>query len=60
MIRFYEIIPDNDGSVSILFLTDPPRILRGLFMDCPDTFEEDLMERYDDYYNEAEVIKWPF
>lgn len=62
MIRFYEILSESDGSVSILFLTDPPRILRGLIpdLDCPDALEEDLMKRYDDYYNEAEVFRWPF
>lgn len=60
MIRFYEILQNGDGSVSILFPTEPPRILRGIFPEDPNELEEDLMERFDDYYNEAEVIEWPF
>lgn len=63
MIKFYEFIREEDGTVSILFLTDPPRILCGLVPADPDRLdllEDDLMERYDAYFNEAEVIRWPF
>ena len=59
MKPFYEIIPNTDGSITILFLTEPALILRGLFSTDIELLEDDLMERYEDYLKEAEVIKWP-
>ena len=63
MKPFYELIPNTDGSVTILFLSEPERILRGLFPadpDHPEKLEDDLMERYEKYWEEAEVIQWPY
>ena len=60
MDKFYEIIPNGDGSVTILLKGDPGRILPGLFAADPEALEDDLMERFEEYWKEAEVIKWPY
>ena len=57
-IHFYYIQHNENGTVDVYVTTGAQlRVLRGLVPD--DDLEEDIQERFNAYYSDAEVIPWP-